>query len=302
MNRGSRFLSMACLMFLAAAPPSVEASAAAPANYEALVQKGNSKLQAGSNDEALASAKAAISMNPSRWEGYALEGGALVNLGRCSEAQAALLEAIKRAPDAKLSGLQTLLRQCQGSAPAPADNSTSSRQPSPTPSYEQTVAYISDKVRQAGEPGKTKTHVSATIVEDGMRFAITVQSCDNMTVTQTNHMHYDDPNDHQFPHSEGLETHTRVVPFSAVGWITASNGTVSVVTNAGRVTGSEVYTFTNPEDNNSDTFTSTPGQAVPLIAFHLPGTESMSEHVAKAVEHLVDLCVNHAEQAPKEAF
>jgi hypothetical protein len=43
---------------------------------------------------------------------------------------------------------------------------------------------------------------------------------------------------------------------------------------------------------------------VPLVLalFAKPGTGDDSAHVAKAIQHLVDLCVNHPEQGPKEMF
>jgi hypothetical protein len=45
-----------------------------------------------------------------------------------------------------------------------------------------------------------------------------------------------------------------------------------------------------------------PDVPVAIAAFFLPGTGETSTHVAKAIRHLVDLCVNHPEQAPKETF
>jgi tetratricopeptide (TPR) repeat protein len=92
-------------------------------DYDALVQKGKAQLQAGSADGARSSAEEAIKMNASRWEGYALAGGALMNLKRYEEAADKLSEAIKRAPEAKQPGLRDLRRQCllaeSGAVPAP---------------------------------------------------------------------------------------------------------------------------------------------------------------------------------------
>jgi hypothetical protein len=81
-------------------------------DYDTLVQKGKTQLQAGSADLALASGEAAIKMNADRWEGYALAGGALMNLKRYEDAADKFSEAIKRAPEAKQPALRDLRRQC----------------------------------------------------------------------------------------------------------------------------------------------------------------------------------------------
>lgn len=44
------------------------------------------------------------------------------------------------------------------------------------------------------------------------------------------------------------------------------------------------------------------GIPVLVIRFANPGTGAESTHLAKAIQHLVDLCVNHPEQGPKEMF
>jgi tetratricopeptide (TPR) repeat protein len=97
--------------------------------YDSVVQQGKAQLQAGSAERALTSGRAAIKMSGSRWEGYALVGGALMNLKRYEEAADTLSDAIKRAPESKQPALRDLRRQCllaeSGSAavantPAPA--------------------------------------------------------------------------------------------------------------------------------------------------------------------------------------
>jgi len=90
------------------------------ANYDGLVQEGKAQLQAGNNDAALASANAAIQLDATRWEAYAVAGGALINLKRCSEAETELNEAITRAPEAKQSGLVGLVQQCQNKKSVPS--------------------------------------------------------------------------------------------------------------------------------------------------------------------------------------
>jgi hypothetical protein len=44
------------------------------------------------------------------------------------------------------------------------------------------------------------------------------------------------------------------------------------------------------------------GLPILMIRFAKPGTGAESTHLAKAIQHLVDLCVNHAEQGPKQLF
>jgi tetratricopeptide (TPR) repeat protein len=97
------------------------------------VQKGRAQLQAGTPDLALASGEAAIKMNAERWEGYALAGGALMNLKCYEDAADKFSHAIDRAPEAKQAALRDLRKQCvlaeSGAAPvakesAPAATTT----------------------------------------------------------------------------------------------------------------------------------------------------------------------------------
>lgn len=81
-------------------------------HYDELVHQGNTQLQAGDNDLALGTAHSAIKLNAERWEGYALAGGALMNLKRYEEAADDFSKAIERAPTAKQDGLRNLRKQC----------------------------------------------------------------------------------------------------------------------------------------------------------------------------------------------
>jgi tetratricopeptide (TPR) repeat protein len=91
-------------------------------DYNTLVQKGKTQLQAGTADLALASGEEAIKMNADRWEGYALAGGALMNLKRYEGAADKFSKAIEKAPEAKQAALRDLRRQClvaeSGASPA----------------------------------------------------------------------------------------------------------------------------------------------------------------------------------------
>jgi type II secretory pathway component HofQ len=103
-----------------------------PPGYGALVQQGKTQLQAGSADQALRSGLAAIKMSAGQWEGYALAGGALMNLKRYEEAADTLGKAIERAPESKQPALRDLRRQCllaesgspAATTPAPATSTS----------------------------------------------------------------------------------------------------------------------------------------------------------------------------------
>jgi hypothetical protein len=47
---------------------------------------------------------------------------------------------------------------------------------------------------------------------------------------------------------------------------------------------------------------SKPNVPLTVVPFWLPGTGATSTHVAKAIQHLVSLCINHSGQVPKEIF
>jgi hypothetical protein len=100
-------------------------------DYDVLVQKGKTQLQAGSFDMALGTAEAATQLAPKRWEAYAVFGAALVEMKRYDEAVDKLSQAILLAPEAKQAGLRDLRRQCmlkQASAVPPTETATSASQ------------------------------------------------------------------------------------------------------------------------------------------------------------------------------
>jgi tetratricopeptide (TPR) repeat protein len=110
--------------------------------YDSFIQKGRTELRAGKADQALAAGEQAIKLDAMRWEGYALAGGALMNLKRFEEAADDFNEALKRAPQAKQPGLRRLRRQClldaaggSQSTPAapPANTNGPAAPPSPGP-------------------------------------------------------------------------------------------------------------------------------------------------------------------------
>jgi tetratricopeptide (TPR) repeat protein len=101
--------------------------------YDVLSQQGKAQLQAGNNDQALASAEQSIKSDATRWEGYALAGGALMNLKRYEEAADRFSKAIELAPQSKQDGLRELSRQCfaaeSGAAPSPPSSAPATTSP-----------------------------------------------------------------------------------------------------------------------------------------------------------------------------
>jgi tetratricopeptide (TPR) repeat protein len=105
--------SFGCVLLSFVLVAGVSYSGAQPSlDYDAQVQQGTTELQAGHSDQALRSGQAAIKMSANRWEGYALAGGALMDLRRYEEAADALSKAIERAPETKQPTLRELRRRC----------------------------------------------------------------------------------------------------------------------------------------------------------------------------------------------
>ena len=100
-----------CLALVLIAAGSYSAAHAAP-DYEAFITQGNALLKAGNAAQALNAGEGAIKYRVDRWEGYALAGGALMNLKRYEDAADALSKAIDRAPGSKQPALRDLRRQC----------------------------------------------------------------------------------------------------------------------------------------------------------------------------------------------
>ena len=103
-----RWLSLTIALIAVA---SYSGALAAPA-YDALITQGNALLQAGNAEQALNLGEAAIRSRADRWEGYALAGGALMNLKRYEDAADALSKAIDRAPESKQLALRDRRREC----------------------------------------------------------------------------------------------------------------------------------------------------------------------------------------------
>jgi tetratricopeptide (TPR) repeat protein len=88
------------------------AAAQTAPSYESFVDDGNAQLQGGNLDQALSTGDELIRMDNQRWEGYALAGGALMNLKRYKDAVDRLDQAIKLAPSARRASLRSLRARC----------------------------------------------------------------------------------------------------------------------------------------------------------------------------------------------
>jgi tetratricopeptide (TPR) repeat protein len=114
-----------CLALVLIAGGSHSAAYAAP-DYDAFITQGNALLKAGNAAQALNAGEGAIKYKANRWEGYALAGGALMNLKRYEDAADTLSKAIDRAPASKQPALRDLRRQCllaESGYPAAANTS-----------------------------------------------------------------------------------------------------------------------------------------------------------------------------------
>jgi tetratricopeptide (TPR) repeat protein len=113
-------VSFSAICIAASALTATSVGQSAPATYGALIQQGNAQLKGGSVDSALGAGQSAVKTNPAGWEGYTLEGGALMRLKRYEEAADAFSKAIERAPEGKQPALRELRRQCLQTAASSA--------------------------------------------------------------------------------------------------------------------------------------------------------------------------------------
>ncbi len=133
--------------------------------YEVLIQQGKAQLQAGHADQALASGEQAIKLDAKNWEGYALAGGALMNLKRYDEAITEFSDAIERATQDKQAGLSELRRQCfaaESGGPTPASTPTAPTTSPTTPEATTTQAEIVlwKSIENSTNPGDFQGYLS----------------------------------------------------------------------------------------------------------------------------------------------
>jgi tetratricopeptide (TPR) repeat protein len=156
-------------------------------NYETLIQRANAQLQNGNNDQALASANAAIKLNAQRWEAYAISGGALKNLSRCDDAVKRFNRAAQLAPADKQSGIEDLKNQClevvsHQSSTAGVASSVSG------PSYEKTVQWIVGNFSRVGIDSflAHQKRTGRPVYTTSYSYKISINACDAQVVESNN--------------------------------------------------------------------------------------------------------------------
>lgn len=335
-------------------------------NYDSLVLQGKTQLQAGISDAALASANAAIKLDASRWEAYAVAGGALMNVRRYEDAADQFGRAIERAPEPKQEGLRDLRKRCLvaelGAAPAPNQASTPSASSgdSSGPSYSETVRWIQEHIKMAGIPGGTKQRGSLMTVNDDQQYALKVNGCSTLDLIITSHWRITDaqpsPGD-----SPLVDDYTRTADYrislagppgeNPIGWgdigvgvHTDTHGPTerdglnpdASVRNVEFTFKRDLVTlsFTNKGSQPSEDLTRNeisilnrtslslndptpdphyeawndvvgvklPGWKAVRISYGRPGTEEEPDLMAKALQHLITLCRQNSNVAPKDMF
>jgi tetratricopeptide (TPR) repeat protein len=133
-------------------------AAASELGYDALIQQGKSQLQAGSAEPALAVGQSAIKIDKDRWEGYALAGGAQMNLKRYEPAADTLTEAIKRAPESKQAALRELRRQCLTAETSPPGAAAIPSAPIQAPTTQAEIVMWKS-IEHSGNPADFQTYL-----------------------------------------------------------------------------------------------------------------------------------------------
>jgi tol-pal system protein YbgF len=143
-------------LLLALTMGSVRSAEPPASGYDALIQQGKSQLQTGCAEQAAASGNAAIKMSTERWEGYALVGGALMNVKRYEAAADTLTEAIKRAPESKQPALRDLRRQCLlAESGSPAVTNT----PAPVTATSQAEIVLWKSIENSANPADFQSYL-----------------------------------------------------------------------------------------------------------------------------------------------
>jgi hypothetical protein len=279
------------VLALLLAVPVMALHAQTAANYDALVQQGKTQLQAGSNDAALASANAAIKLDGTRWEAYAVAGGALINLKRCEEAKADLDEAIVKAPGAKQTVLQNLESKCTASAQDNADTGYTKQESGP--SYEDTVRWIRGNFAKLGLPGAFQRVNDPINPNSSDRFnsqssyLFSTTSCDaQITQSETGTLI-----NHGMQSTGGSDTVIFRLPLahvSSVGTVVSTTfkmPAIAITEDSDLVAWSR--TFTDPDSGTSTKDGKAHKVEIPLGSAE---AQDIGPHMIVALQHLVALC------------
>ena len=194
------------------------------------------------------------------------------------------------------------------------------------PSYKDTVKWIQDNIKLAGTPGSsTQQELHPTLdrtetVTDtlsGTSYEVNIDGCNSLTfiLTQTENA------------SGGISSVTTFhikVPFESIlGFFTENKDQphVGIVVKAGSGSIGSDTTMTDKDGTTISKDPPTPISAknAPIalvsaeidesgvspyvpIGYSKSGSEDAAPHMTAALSHLVDICKNHPEQAPKSLF
>lgn len=315
--------------------------------YDEIVAQAQADLKAGNTGQALTESQNAITAAPSRWEAYVVAGGALQVEQQYEKAIDDFAQALKLAPQAKQAAVQGLVEKCKSAqaaaqpAPTPAGATGAiasqplSPQPASTndgPSYNNTVAWITAHVGQAGVPAANTTKVTPDGTQTTTtRFSVTFDACNTFTVNwqQNNTIQYSfnvTPPQPQteisrmsssfqfnFKHVTFID-HSRDAPpeisFGALDGVgywqfhLQSNDPTMVTPDYEGNLDSNTLDLKKFKDDGGQLFYNASGPLIPGISlpFALPGADDLAPHVFAAFQHLAEICKDHPEEAPKSLF
>jgi hypothetical protein len=199
------------------------------------------------------------------------------------------------------------------------------------PSYDDTVKWIQDNIGLAGTPPSSKqkddSAMATTKSSSGISYSIAVDGCKNLTVIRMEKLHFT-MTPHQYASAGFVDTTDTMrfkLPFSSILSVDGHTQRVFIRVKDGGTFSEDVTNVDEngpqppisnpPEPLNNTTFfegstktgrwTATGmwgGILNVLLDYNNPGAEDAPPHMGVALQHLVDVCKNHPEQAPKQLF
>ncbi len=209
------------------------------------------------------------------------------------------------------------------------------------PSYNDTVKWIQDNISLAGAPPSSIKALGdhALIKSNGKLYTLALDGCRSLTLTVTSSgsiTDLDDPANSSTNDATVVNVRYRMPLESilSVAWFNSSSNSqqssidmqtgktykltagITFVVNNGVASVSSDTTHTDDSPSSSPpvplttknvysptnvTTDATPEPMI-IVEYSKPGTEDAPEHMTSALRHLLDICKNHPEQAPKSLF
>jgi len=198
------------------------------------------------------------------------------------------------------------------------------------PSYKETVQWIQDNIKLAGSPPSSKQddgpverflRQTENNSSSGLSYSITFDGCNSFTITstRTSQATVTNPTGPADNYSSVSISHYKVPFTSLIGFLDYDKRKpiIGVLVKEGGATMSAEETDTDKDGPTTSNIPPTPitikndqdrafsdGELVPFIyvPYSKPGSEDAAPHMTAALSHLVDICKNHPEQAPKSLF